>query len=282
MTRLEKIKNEIERLKEALHDWFEAGSIWEKKQKESIEQRQFAGLTMMEKEQEKPKWDDSDMRYDEGELLSRFAFYTYKDEPDVLYLSNVFVEETFRNIGIGTKILTAAEKVAETLGATSIRLKVKQGSPANAWYRKRGYGYTTFEDGYDWLEKVLEYNKPVPKIESYVAKYFAGSWPGSETAEQCNTHMTFTPPTILRLAEYFYTLGKQEQSKEDLPKIKGWVARDKSGELNLFYEEPRRSNAAFEDWFPRDSIAFNLPRDFFSDIKWESNPIEVELLIRKI
>lgn len=89
----------------------------------------------------------------EEELQTRFAFYTYKDEPGVLYLSNLFVEEASRNAGFGTRILHAAEKVAETIGASSIRLKVKQDSPANAWYRKHGYGYMTFEDGYDWLEK---------------------------------------------------------------------------------------------------------------------------------
>lgn len=99
------------------------------------------------------EWDDDDVH-------TRFAFYTYRDEPEVLYLSNVFVEETSRNKGLGTKILNAAEKVAETIGTKSIRLKVKQDSPANAWYRKHGYDYMTFEDGYDWLEKTLEYLKP--------------------------------------------------------------------------------------------------------------------------
>lgn len=96
----------------------------------------------------------------EEDLQTRFAFYTYKDEPGALYLSNLFVEEASRNAGFGTRILHAAEKVAETIGASSIRLKVKQGSPANAWYRKHGYGYMTFEDGHDWLEKRLEYLKP--------------------------------------------------------------------------------------------------------------------------
>ena len=37
---------------------------------------------------------------------------------------------------------------------------VKQDSPANALYRKNGYGYLTFEGKYDWLEKKLEYLKP--------------------------------------------------------------------------------------------------------------------------
>jgi len=105
----------------------------------------------------KQEWSDG---YREDELRTRIAFYTYKDEYGILYLSNLFVEETSRNQGFGTKILKAAEKFAEAIGAISIRLKVKQDSPANAWYRKNGYGYMTFEDGYDWLEKTLEYLKP--------------------------------------------------------------------------------------------------------------------------
>ena len=103
--------------------------------------------------------------YREEAIQTRFAFYTYKDDSSELYLSNVFVEEASRNHGFGTKILRAAEKVAETIGATTICLKVKQDSPANAWYRKNGYGYVAFEDGYDWLEKNLEYMKPQPKQE---------------------------------------------------------------------------------------------------------------------
>ncbi len=108
--------------------------------------------------QSKQEWSED---WQEEDTQTRFAFYTYKDDQSVLYLSNVFVEETSRNHGFGTRILKAAEKVAETIGATTIRLKVKQDSPANAWYRKNGYSYMTFEDGYDWLEKNLEYLKSV-------------------------------------------------------------------------------------------------------------------------
>lgn len=108
--------------------------------------------------QQKPaEWNED---WQKENIQTRFAFYTYKDDPCTLYLSNVFVEETSRNKGFGTKILAAAEKIAETFGATYIRLKVKQNSPANAWYRKNGYGYVAFEDGYNWLEKNLEYVKP--------------------------------------------------------------------------------------------------------------------------
>ncbi len=134
------------------------------KQKEQkpaeIAPNQFDGITygMQGYSTEKPMEWSEDWR--EEDIQTRFAFYTYKDEDGVLYLSNVFVEEASRNHGFGTKILAAAEKVAETIGATTISLKVKQDSPANAWYRKNGYGYVTFEDGYDWLEKNLEYMKP--------------------------------------------------------------------------------------------------------------------------
>jgi len=108
-------------------------------------------------EQKPAEWSED---YREEDIQTRFAFYTYKDDPSTLYLSNVFVEEASRNHGFGTRILRAAEKVAETIGATTISLKVKQNSPANKWYRKNGYGYVAFEDGYDWLGKNLEYMKP--------------------------------------------------------------------------------------------------------------------------
>lgn len=100
-----------------------------------------------------PSWSED---YNEEDLQTRFAFYTYKDEPSVLYLSNLFVEEASRKQGLGTKILKAAEKVAETIGASLIELKVKKDSPANAWYRKNGYSYVASENGYNWRVKPLK------------------------------------------------------------------------------------------------------------------------------
>lgn len=94
--------------------------------------------------------------YNEEDLQTRFAFYTYKDDPSVLYLSNLFVEEASRNRGLGSKILKAAEKVAETIGVTTICLKVKQDSPAAIWYLKNGYRYVAFSGEYDWLAKTLK------------------------------------------------------------------------------------------------------------------------------
>ena len=121
---------------------------------EALEHFLYRGLEI----EESTEWSED---YDEENLQTRFAFYTYKDDSNTLYLSNVFVEETSRNHGFGTKILAAAEKVAEAISATSIRLKVKRDNPAHAWYQKHGYNYITFEDEYDWFEKTLKCSKPV-------------------------------------------------------------------------------------------------------------------------
>ena len=150
------------RLNWVMQDYYKAGKDDEEKEHrfkcyklfwDALEDENF----FEQKEQKTAGWSED---YREEDIQTRFAFYTYKDDPSVLYLSNVFVEETSRNHGFGTRILKAAEKAAEAIGAITICLKVKQDSPANAWYRKNGYGYVTFEDGYDWLEKNLEYIKP--------------------------------------------------------------------------------------------------------------------------
>ena len=46
------------------------------------------------------------------------------------------------------------------------------------------------------------------EIEIEIENYFQGHWPGMETAEQCNTSMSFTPLAIMRMVEHFYNLGK--------------------------------------------------------------------------
>lgn len=222
-------------------------------------------------EQEKPKWDDSDMRLDESELLSRFAFYTYKDEPEVLYLSNLFVEESFRNIGIGSKILAAAEKVAETLGATSIRLRVRYNFPANKWYRKNGYCYIAFEDGYDWLEKTLEYMKPKQEQEVDLYEEIDKEWKkclptdegmGLESANIVNEQFG-------EIARHFYELG--QQSIRQMPKINGWVAMDKkleiaAGEYAIFHKDADKT-------YTSDEVYDMLTKAFIDGNNWNEKEV---------
>jgi predicted restriction endonuclease len=51
-------------------------------------------------------------------------------------------------------------------------------------------------------------------LEKEVEEYFQGYWPGMETAEQCNTDLHFTPPSIMRMIEYFFELGQCNARKK--------------------------------------------------------------------
>ena len=73
-----------------------------------------------------------------------------------------------------------------------------------------------------------------------------------------------------------------------LPKIKGWVARDRNGALHFHKDKPHREYdcAWYTDWkrHPEPEIFhLRLPKQMdFPELKWEDEPIEVELLIKKV
>ena len=101
---------------------------------------------------------------EDSNILQRFSFYSYKDEPNILYLSGLYVNEEYRNKGIGTKILEVAEEVAKSLNRHAIRLKTKKDSNAERLYRTHGYNSLTTEDSDEiWLEKQYE-QKPADKV----------------------------------------------------------------------------------------------------------------------
>lgn len=70
-------------------------------------------------------------------------------------------------------------------------------------------------------------------------------------------------------------------------KIKGWVARDQNVSedgTNLYFgwKKPKRlGDEPFITWVDFGDF-ISLPKEMFQDITWESEPIEVELLIRKL
>ena len=101
------------------------------------------------------------------DILHRFSFYSYKDEPNVLYLSGLYVNEEYRNKGIGTKILEVADEVAKSLNCHAIRLKTKKDSNAEKLYRTHGYNslITEERDGI-WFEKQGEKTKPIEGFDT--------------------------------------------------------------------------------------------------------------------
>lgn len=116
-------------------------------------------------------WLEKQISQDNAEdvdILNRFSFYSYKDEPNVLYLSGVYVNEEYRNKGIGTKILEVADEVAKSLNCHAIRLKTKKDSDAERLYRTHAYNSLATEDKDEiWLEK------PVDKVEP---EFKVGDW----------------------------------------------------------------------------------------------------------
>lgn len=75
------------------------------------------------------------VRYYNGENY-RFALYVYSDEPEIIYLSNVFVDKDSRGKGLGNDILRKAEVEARKMGGAYLRLKCLSTVWVHEWYYK--------------------------------------------------------------------------------------------------------------------------------------------------
>lgn len=78
-----------------------------------------------------------------------------------------------------------------------------------------------------------------------------------------------------------YALGKQEKDAEDTV-IQGWVARDNDGDLFFYTDKPRRENAVWDEpqyWIGEAYTELNT--DLFPDLTWESEPEQVEIIIKR-
>lgn len=76
-------------------------------------------------------------------------------------------------------------------------------------------------------------------------------------------------------------LGKQETKQESKQEtvISGWVARDESGDLYMYTCKPKKiSNLGYWDGHVADVALSNNP---FPDLTWESEPEEVQIIIKR-
>lgn len=97
------------------------------------------------------------VRYYNGENY-RFALYVYSDEPEIIYLSNVFVDKNSRGKGLGNGILQKAEIEARKMGGTYLRLKCLSSFWVHVWYGKHGYSDLCVDNNdvsYVWMEKKI-------------------------------------------------------------------------------------------------------------------------------
>ena len=87
----------------------------------------------------------------------RYCIYTYNDDQETGYLSNVRVNKNSRGQGLGNQILINAEENIKKLGMKLIILKVKNTNTfAYDWYKRHGYRELESEHEYTWMKKDLE------------------------------------------------------------------------------------------------------------------------------
>ena len=66
--------------------------------------------------------------------------------------------------------------------------------------------------------------------------------------------------------------------------IKGYVARDEDGQLCIFYGDRPHRGGCNRWWHPEHCAIgdwMNIPEEMFPELKWEDEPIEVELIIKR-
>lgn len=68
-------------------------------------------------------------------------------------------------------------------------------------------------------------------------------------------------------------------------KIKGWIARCEDGALALYYSPVRFIRRTGDNmngyWESYTGIVMLIDRNLFPELKWENEPVEVELTITK-
>lgn len=68
--------------------------------------------------------------------------------------------------------------------------------------------------------------------------------------------------------------------------IQGWVGRDQDGYISLFKDKPIRDTCDKDDipygfWDEANSNHLELPITSFPDLTWESEPEQVEVIIKR-
>lgn len=87
-------------------------------------------------------------------------------------------------------------------------------------------------------------------------------------------------PHSLRKIENPMAWMENDEIERKAPKIKGWIARDEDGELYLYDTEPWRDENL---WQGRGRNEWELnDNNLFPNLKWEDEPIEVELTLNCI
>lgn len=75
----------------------------------------------------------------------------------------------------------------------------------------------------------------------------------------------------------YFALGKQEKDADVV--IQGWIARDEDENLFVYHTKPERDETT-QMWMG-GCVNFDLRNHLFPDLTWESEPLEVEIIIKR-
>lgn len=85
--------------------------------------------------------------------------------------------------------------------------------------------------------------------------------------------------TFMLAFDRAYSLGKQEDADTV---ISGWVARDKEGDIFMYEHQPKRIyDGEYSRWEEDVVCTQPLPCELFPDLTWDSEPQEVEIIIKR-
>ena len=214
----------------------------EKIRKELIAFLERKQLIPTETKNEWIAWLEKQGKQDNNEdlnILQRFSFYSYKDEPSILYLSGLYVNEECRNKGMGTKILEVADEVAKSLNCHAIRLKTKKDSNAERLYRTLGYNSLPTEERDEiWLEKQSEKSVCKVKIGETYKCIASPRYTCFRKDDIYHVKDNFVAELINTCSDCFVLLEKQGEQKptdEVKPKFKigDWVVQDNIGVFKI-------------------------------------------------
>lgn len=85
-----------------------------------------------------------------------FVHLNLRKGDDVPSISDLFVEPSARNKGIGQELLDAAEALARIKGFTSVFLWCTDGGWEESWYHRRGYRRFPNGEKTDWGDIFME------------------------------------------------------------------------------------------------------------------------------
>lgn len=71
--------------------------------------------------------------------------------------------------------------------------------------------------------------------------------------------------------------------EKETAELEGWVARDQSGAICFYDEEPERSTGSINNWCTEHPLKYyRLPDDSFPSVTWQSEPKKVRIKIEEI